>query len=386
MGKIQCQRAFTDMQKNNAFCSICTVNHAAYAGTLNDSLKKAGHSEPHYVLIVDPDPAYEKTIEKFKFTPIYLKELKIPRIGELIKKYSAFELSNALKPFFMEWLLTKHDEINILAYLDTDVYSYSSFNSLFDHMEDNQGISVLLTPHLIDYRAYSEVGDYRFEKAFMTHGLYNGGFYVLRNDRNSREFLKWQKNKLFDHAYNGPSVQMFVDQRILDFAPILFDFVSIYKDKTYNIAHWNYSPDLIKEQNGIYYVENKRLVFFHFAQLNMDVPDITKNFEFEVTSKDRSLFKRIATEYVDRLNKNGHEEIQKIPYAYAAEYVKPPLALVDPLLAKTVELEAAQAEIYSMASRLDSAVRELADIRNSRTWKVVDLIRKAIRFIIPKRA
>ena len=264
MGKIQCLRDSMDMQKSNAFCSICTANYSAYAGVLNDSLKKAGHNESHYVLIVDYDVKDKPVIEKFNFTPVRLSDLAIPRIDEMIEKYSAFELSNALKPFYMEWLLENHPEIENLVYLDTDIYVFSPLREVFDYLEKNKNISVVITPHLNDYKSYIEKSGYDIEKLYLTYGLYNGGFYALKNDRNALEFLDWHKKKLFDYGYNGASVQMYADQKILDFAPILFEFVGIYKNKAYDIAHWNYFSGLISEKNGEYFVEVTKLIFFHF--------------------------------------------------------------------------------------------------------------------------
>jgi len=256
------------MQKNNAFCSICTVNYSAYAATLNDSLREVGHAEPHYVLLVDYDKKYKNIIEKFGFTPISLSELVIPKVDELIKKYSAFELSNVLKPFFIEWLLKKHKEIDKLIYLDTDIYVYSKFHDVLNYLERNNNISVLLTPHMYDYKSYMESVDYKIESLYLAHGLYNGGFYVIKNDKNALTFLGWHKKKLFDHGYSWSSAYMYVDQKILDFAPIIFKFVGIYKNKAYDVAHWNYNSGTIKKINNNYFVGKKRLVFFHFSQLN----------------------------------------------------------------------------------------------------------------------
>ena len=307
------------MKNSDAFCSICTVNHAAYAATLNDSLRSAGHTEPHYVLVPDFDPVYREIIDTSRFTPVYLHELGIPKLDELIAKYSAFELSNVLRPYFMEWLLTNHPEIRNLVYLDSDIYVYSPLSAVLDHLEKNPTMSVVLTPHLNDPEAYAKVHDYRFEKAFFTYGLYNSGFYVFKNDENSRRFLEWHKGKLFDHCYNAPSEQMFVDQRILDFAPLLFDFVSIYRNTAYNIAHWNYSPHMIQEIDGVYFVKGDKVVFVHFSQLP---PDMTSNFYFDVSEDDKRMFRKMASEYLERLRANGHEHIRKIPYGYAGRYAR----------------------------------------------------------------
>jgi hypothetical protein len=286
---------------------------------LNDSLRRAGHNEPHYVLLIDYEEKYKEIIDKFNFLPVFLNELGIPKVDELITKYSAFELSNVLRPYFMDWLLKNHKEINILVYLDTDVYVYSPLSAVFDYLEKNRSISVLLTPHLSDFESYSAVAGYKFEGYFLKYGLYNSGFYVLKNDQRTHQFLEWLKIKLFDYCYNAPSAYMFVDQKILDLAPVLFDFVGIYKNKAYNIAHWNYSSNLIREDAGIYYVGNQKLVFFHFSQLRSDVAG---NFYFDVLPQDKQIFKKIASEYLIRLENNGHGKIKNTPYGYSGKYKK----------------------------------------------------------------
>ncbi|HLP47645.1 MAG TPA: hypothetical protein VK469_16995, partial [Candidatus Kapabacteria bacterium] len=147
------------MQKNNAFCSICTVNYSAYAGVLNDSLKETGHKEHHYVLIVDYDEKYKHVIEKFDFTPVFLSDLATPKVDELIEKYSAFELSNILKPFFMEWLLKNHPEVEKLIYLDADIFVYSPLSEAIDYLDQNPKISLAITPHSSDYKAHNDATD-----------------------------------------------------------------------------------------------------------------------------------------------------------------------------------------------------------------------------------
>jgi GT2 family glycosyltransferase len=323
-------------------------------------LKKAGHDEPHYLLIVDYDAKYKETINKFKFTPVFLNELEIPKADELIKKYSAFELSNILKPFFMEWLLKKHSDINNLVYLDTDIYVYSRLSDVLDYMTKNNDISVILTPHLFEYRSYNELSGYKFEETIFDHGLYNGGFYVLRNDGNSFQFLEWHKKKMLYYGYDAQAAHMFVDQKILDFAPILFKFVDIYKSVSYNVAYWNYFPGLIKEEEGVYYIGKERLVFFHYSQLKTDTQDITGNFYIDISPQDKKIFRKMVSDYWLCLKNNGHDEIKTIPYAYNNLYIAPPLSFTDPFLAKSKELASSITDLNTTKSQLKSANNELA--------------------------
>ena len=377
MGRIQCPQVFTAMQKNNAFCSICTMNYSAYAGTLNDSLKKVGHNEPHYVLIVDYDVKYKEILDKFNFIPIFLDNLEIPEISKLIEKYSAFELSNVLKPFFIEWLLKNHSGIKNLIYLDTDIFVFSPLHEVIYHIEENPNISVVLTPHLIDFNSYQELEDYRIEQAFFPHGLYNGGFYVLKNNSDSLKFLDWHKKKLLNYGYSGSSAYMYVDQKILDFAPIIFKFVDIYHNAAYNIAHWNYFSGLIEERNNIYYVGNKRMVFFHFSQLPKENKDLTGNFLYKITSNDKKTLEKIILEYLSSLEKNGNEKIKDIKYGYSSRYIKPSLLLINPLNYFKTQLD-------STKTQLDSTKTQLAGMYTSREWKAGLILQKIVKIVIPK--
>ncbi len=398
---------FMYTQKNNAFCSICTVNYLAYAGTLSESLKKVGHNEPHYVLVVDYDKKYKEIVERFRFKPVFLSELAIPKINELIEKYSAFELSNVLKPFFMEWLLKKHNEINKLVFLDTDIYVYSSLNEIFDYFDDNLDVSVAITPHLKDYQTYNKISDYSIEKLYALSGMYNGGFYALRNDKNAFQFLDWHKKKLFDYGYNRQSEHMFVDQKILDFAPIFFKYVGIYRNQGYNVAHWNYHEHPIEYKNSSYFIGDKRLVFFHFSHLKIDKKNIAKSSLFNLTLDKKIVLQKLVLEYWKYIEKNDYEKIINIPYGYKDKYKESPISLTNPLLAKEMELnstkdelratktelESRNSELSSVKTELESRNSELSSVKTelervyaSREWKSILKLKKLAGVIIPKES
>ena len=90
-----------------------------------------------------------------------------------------------------------------LKTLPTNLGSFGSrpLSAVFDYLGKDRSISVLLTPHLSDYEAYSAVAGYKFEGYFLKYGLYNSGFYVLKNDQRTYQFLEWLKIKLFEKGF-----------------------------------------------------------------------------------------------------------------------------------------------------------------------------------------
>lgn len=383
MVKILCLRDFLDMQKNNAFCSICTINYSSYAGVLNESLREVGHDDPHYVLIVDYSKASSEIIDKFNFIPVPLQDLSIPGVEKMIEKYSPFELANALKPFFMEWLLKNHNEIENLLYLDTDIYVYAPFNDILNYMESEESISVILTPHVFDYAEYRKLNDYSLENMFMTFGLYNGGFYAIRNDSNGLQFLEWHKNRLSEFGFNLPDENMFVDQKILDFAPLFFNFFGLYRDKSYNVSHWNGHERQLEKRGGIYYVENKRLVFYHFSQININESNFKKSYLGGLCIENNIVLQQMLKEYLNKLDKYDFDNIKKIPYQYLDKYSKPE-AKINLLETTRAERDRAQASLAAIEIELENSKKELENIKGSREWKAAIFFGKFVKKMMPK--
>ncbi len=352
------------MLKNNAFCSICTFNYLPYAAVLNESLRDAGHKEPHYLLVIDHSDKMRSYSKTYGFSPVFLKDLAIPNVDSLIQKYDAFELCNVLKPYFFEWLLKTRPEISALIYLDCDIFVYSPFTKVFNYLADHKDTSLLISPHNFSAEDYVRETGYHLEKLFMSSGLYNGGFYTMKNDQNTLRFLNWHKKKLRNYGYKAPNVHMFVDQKILDFAPVLFDFVGIYKDPSYNAGHWNYHKT------------GQKPVFFHFSQ-----PKILARL-----AKSDSRLSKLLTNYDLKLKGKDLEKFGKINYGHLDRYQKPPLLKTDPIAYLHTEIALLNQELTVIKSELTTTKRKLDAARSNRAWKVIvriyqlfDLIKASLR-------
>lgn len=375
---------------NNAFCAICTQNYVPYAKVLANSLKSSGNNEDLYVLIIDCSRSNNSFLKIPNAKIVYLEDLNVPNLQQLIEKYSAFELCNVLKPYYLEWLLNKYPSINYLIYLDTDIYVKNKFLDVYKYFENNKNVSVLLLPNITPKSIVGKETDYSAETLFFKAGLYCGGFYAIRNDSNSKIFLKWQQSKISKFGYNAPNLHMFVDQKILDFSPLLFPFVSIYKNIGYNLGHWNYYENQFSKLNNTYYVGDTPLVFIHFSFLKFDKTNKENCTLFGIKLNNEPFLYEISSDYHDKLESSeDYKKLIKLPYGYQSKYKKPHLSLTDPLGNLSEELNIVKEDNLKLKNSLDDSRTllllketeiktlkvDLNKILNSRSWKIISKVR-----------
>ncbi len=299
-----------------AFCSISTMNFTHYAAVLNKTLRKAGHKEPHYLLVVDYQEDNKSRLPEMDCIILTLPQLEVSNINDLLNRYSAFEISNVLKPTLMKYLLKNYSQIEYLAYLDTDIMVFYEFSDAVNQL-NVAGRSVLLTPHINTDKYKQDFGTYESERQSLRYGLFNGGFYLLKNDKNSFSFLTWQENILSKFGYALPELQMYVDQKILDLAPQLFDFITIYKNRAYNLGHWNIIEDEFHSIKNDYYLNNKKIVFFHFSRLARNKYNSKSYLLNEHLISNKSLLK-LADNYYAMLTKADSRHVSQVSYGHAA--------------------------------------------------------------------
>ena len=231
----------------------------------------------------------------------------------------------------MEWLLNNHPKIKYLIYLDTDVYVYSPLIEIFKIFDTKPTCSLIITPHILDVNDLYDTKDYSIETKYFKAGLYNGGFYAIKNDHKAREFLKWHQYELANYGYSAKNAHMFVDQKILDLAPLIFDFVFLFKNPTYNVAYWRHPHRTLSLKHNQYYVNNQRIVFFHFSKLRLINQGFQQNYLCQLPLKNHRLLLKMCQNYWQNILKNNFDFFNQIPYGHTKNYQPPPLSLIDPI-------------------------------------------------------
>ena len=145
-------------------------------------------------------------------------------------KYGLLELSTAVKPYAIEFLLEKYDAAKVI-YLDPDILLFRPVDTVMLALRD---ASIVLTPHLTE----TLDDDLRpGELDILRSGVFNLGFIAVRASENTGRFLRWWQQKVYDQCVVAPSVGVFVDQKWIDLVPGLYSDVAILRDGGLNVAY-----------------------------------------------------------------------------------------------------------------------------------------------------
>ncbi|HNH81931.1 MAG TPA: glycosyltransferase family A protein [Acidobacteriota bacterium] len=253
-------------------CTIATLPYLGLALTMGSSFIEHHPQGKVYVLLVG-EGAASLPVLPATFEVVCAAELGIEDYTGMESRYTAFELCNALKPFWLEYLLL-HYGVSKISYFDADICFFGSIEPVLWKMLDTA--SIVLTPHFC--RLPEDNSDIFQEIAVLRRGVYNGGFIGISNTPDGHAFLKWWKARLGRFGYHRLSESMNCDQLWLDFAPSFGLNVRILNDPGYNVAYWNLHERHLTTQRPNpaplkFLVNNHPLVFFHFSGYSPDHPD-----------------------------------------------------------------------------------------------------------------
>lgn len=203
---------------------------------------------PLYVLAVDEET--KQVLDAMKLpgmAVIALSELEDDRLRNIKLQRNTSEYCWTLKPVLLLHLYENRKDYEILAYIDSDLFFFSSPMQLFKGVGN---WSVLLTTHKVDRKA-------------------NGGFVAFKRCSYAYAALKWWKARCLEWCYYSKDHGRFADQGYLDFMRTRFKGVSYLDMPGANLATWNYFIYELSQKEGNIYVNGSRLIFYHFSGLRM---------------------------------------------------------------------------------------------------------------------
>jgi hypothetical protein len=294
--------------------TLCSNNYFAMAKSLADSWA-AHHPGSRFVIgLVDkraPDIDYRLPggIELLE-----VESLDIPEFPKLVSQYNITELCTAVKPHFLERLLSDGATDGVV-YLDPDILIFKRLTEVEEALKQ---FNFVLTPQIcssIDVDiGPNDAGpnDYHMLRS----GVFNLGFFAIAQSPTSMRFLQWWKARMAIYAFRDDQRGLFYDQVWMNYIPAFYDSYRIIRDLGYNVANWNLHERVVSKRDGNYFVNDTTpLTFFHFSNYSLDRPETLAGYNKRVSFATRPDVLPLFETYRQRAYANGHEAVfRRVPH------------------------------------------------------------------------
>jgi len=203
-------------------------------------------------------------------------------------------------PAICNYILENHPEIDLLTYLDSDLYFFSDTEVIFEEIGNN---SIAIVEH-------------RFSKhglKFLKLGRFNVAWITFRRDEQGLKCLRNYREKCLEWCFDYLDGDRYADQKYLDSWPDEFSGVAVIGNKGVNLACWNVGNYSIRKKNNQYFVDNDQLVFYHFAGFKQLKEGLyTSNISSYFIRPDSLIKNEIYGRYILKLQNNSlHADISK---------------------------------------------------------------------------
>lgn len=193
--------------------------------------------------------------------PMRLSELEAsdPNLLRARESRSRVEYYFTCTPCLPLHILSRHPEVDLITYLDADLYFYSSPEPLFEELGDG---SIGIIPHRFSHRV----------RGHERYGFFNVGWLSFRRDEDGLACLRWWRERCLEWCHARLEGDRYADQKYLDHWPDLFSGVRVLLHKGANLGPWNLASYRISNRKGQVCVDGQPLIFYHFSSFLQVAP------------------------------------------------------------------------------------------------------------------
>ncbi len=159
------------------------------------------------------------------------------------------------------YVLQNSPDVDLITYLDSDLYFFNSPEPIFDELGSN---SIAIIAHRF-------APDIRWMECT---GAYNVGWLSFRRGNIGTECLTWWRKRCLEWCRDYVEEDRYADQKYLDRFPELFSGVRVIQHKGANLAAWNLKHYRLHERNGAVHVDDDPVIFYHFQGFRRIAPGV----------------------------------------------------------------------------------------------------------------
>ena len=273
------------------------------------------------MLVTDADVlGLDEVGEPFELVRLSELPLSPAELRTMTIIYDEVEFATAVKPSLLRLLIDRGADVAV--YLDPDVEIFASLDELVPVAEKDH---VVLIPHIL--APIPQDGLRPTAKDIAVAGVFNLGFIAV--SRGADDFLSWWASRLRRNCIVAIEEGLFVDQRLMDFAPGYFRHL-VLRDPAYDVAYWNLHERDVTWTGQRYEVAGKPLRFFHYSGFEPLRPrELSKHQAARprVLLEDRPGVARLCSAYATALLTAGYRDAIRIPYGFGTTASGEPLDL-----------------------------------------------------------
>ena len=183
--------------------------------------------------------------------------LKTKRSRSLVEYYWT------MTPTIILRILERDRSVDLLTYLDADLFFFSSPQPLFEELGQN---SILIHEHRFS-PSQAHLGSH--------NGRFNVGLLSFRRDPQGLQALRWWRERCLEWCFARYEQGKMGDQLYLEDWPTRFAGVTVLQHLGGGVGPWNHDQyDIRVSHEGHTLVANAVLIFYHFHSLKLGSPDL----------------------------------------------------------------------------------------------------------------
>lgn len=239
------------------FCTYFDHNYLSMGLALYRSLRR--HSPEFTLWVLCLSDACFEILSRLSLPGVRLVQLADlergdPDLLRAKQNRSRVEYYFTCTPSWPRYLLNHYPEIQLITYLDADLYFFGDPEEIFSEIGER---SIAIIGHrFASWNRHLEAA-----------GVFNVGWITFRNDANGRECLEWWRDRCIECCTYDLDAGKVGDQKYLDDWPTRFRGVAVLRHKGANVAPWNVGSSTFSSQDGLVYADDEPIIFFHFHGL-----------------------------------------------------------------------------------------------------------------------
>lgn len=240
------------------FCTYFDKGYVARGLALHRSLQR--QSGPFKLWILCLDKATRSVLKMLRLRdveiiPISRLEKHDPELRAVKTRRKKVEYYFTTTPCLPRFLLQTRPEIDLITYLDADLFFFDKPEIIF---RETKSDDVVIVPHRFP-------PDKRYREK---HGIFNVAWVSFRRSESGLKCLDWWRERCLEwcHDYVGENGR-YADQGYLNQFQALFPGVRALDHAGVNLAPWNLETHVLSAQDGKVSADGKPLIFYHFHDI-----------------------------------------------------------------------------------------------------------------------